>query len=86
MDPDALAALIRVVHRVAAGVVAATRADGFNLHLSSGACAGQVVPHLHFHVIPRFDRDGHSFHWRQGRYESADAMEARARGIRSAIR
>lgn len=86
MDPEALAALARIVQRVAGGVAAATRADGFNLHLSSGACAGQVVPHVHFHVIPRFDRDGHSFHWRQGRYESPQAMEERARAIRSAIR
>ena len=85
MDPDALADLVRVVQRVAGAVVAATGADGLNLHQSNGACAGQVVPHLHFHVIPRFDRDGHSFHWRQGRYESNDAMEARAAEIRSAM-
>ena len=85
MDPEALADLVRVVQRVARGVAAAARADGFNLHQSNGACAGQVVPHVHFHVIPRFDRDGHSFHWRQGRYESPEAMEARANDIRSAI-
>lgn len=85
MDPEALADLVRVVQRVARGVAAAARADGFNLHQSNGACAGQVVPHVHFHVIPRFDRDGHSFHWRQGRYESPEAMEARAIDIRSAI-
>ena len=36
------------------------RCDGVNLLLSDGSAAGQVVPHLHLHVVPRFfgDRSG----------------------------
>lgn len=29
------------------------KADGFNLAIQDGACAGQSVPHLHTHIIPR---------------------------------
>ena len=32
--------------------------DGFNVGWNSGETAGQVVPHLHIHIIPRYDGDG----------------------------
>ena len=32
--------------------------DGFNVGWNSGETAGQVVPHLHIHIIPRYSGDG----------------------------
>jgi len=29
-------------------------AEGFNLFQNNGECAGQVVKHCHFHILPRF--------------------------------
>ena len=31
--------------------------DGYNIGINSGAAAGQTVPHLHIHVIPRYAGD-----------------------------
>lgn len=31
--------------------------DGFNFGINSGEVAGQTVPHLHLHIIPRYDGD-----------------------------
>ena len=31
--------------------------DGFNIGLNDGLAAGQTVPHVHIHVIPRYDGD-----------------------------
>jgi diadenosine tetraphosphate (Ap4A) HIT family hydrolase len=31
--------------------------DGFNIGINDGAAAGQTVPHLHLHLIPRFKGD-----------------------------
>jgi diadenosine tetraphosphate (Ap4A) HIT family hydrolase len=33
--------------------------DGYNIGINDGASAGQTVPHLHIHLIPRYtgDRD-----------------------------
>ncbi len=33
------------------------RPDGFNIGINVGASAGQTVPHLHVHVIPRYSGD-----------------------------
>ena len=30
---------------------------GYNIGINDGAAAGQTVPHLHVHLIPRFDGD-----------------------------
>ena len=32
--------------------------DGFNVGWNHGTFAGQVVPHLHLHIMPRYDGDG----------------------------
>lgn len=40
-------------------------ADGYNLHLSDGACAGQEIEHTHLHVVPRFIDDGFFWNWRK---------------------
>jgi diadenosine tetraphosphate (Ap4A) HIT family hydrolase len=31
--------------------------DGYNIGINQGEAAGQTVPHLHFHVIPRYAGD-----------------------------
>jgi len=31
--------------------------DAFNLGLNDGAAAGQTVPHVHLHLIPRYRGD-----------------------------
>ncbi len=33
--------------------------DGFNIGINDGVAAGQTVPHLHIHLIPRFAGDLH---------------------------
>jgi histidine triad (HIT) family protein len=52
-DPLALAEIAKVLPKVVAAVKNAMRADGYNVLCNNGAAAGQVVGHLHFHIIPR---------------------------------
>ena len=82
-----------LLHRVIEGVQRTARAqavglgaDGVNIHQSNGSVAGQVVPHVHFHVIPRFRNDGHHWNWRAGRYADAAEMQMTAERIRSGWR
>ena len=31
--------------------------DGYNIGINDGAAAGQTIPHLHLHLIPRYEGD-----------------------------
>lgn len=45
--------------RAAAGrVQAKLKPDGMNIGINNGPVAGQAVPHVHWHIIPRYDGDG----------------------------
>ena len=39
------------------------KADGINIINNNDPAAGQVVHHLHFHIIPRYEGDGLE-HWK----------------------
>lgn len=55
--PEELGAAIgRVLPRIAAAVCQATGAGSFNVLCNAGRDAGQVVPHVHFHIIPWHSR------------------------------
>lgn len=41
-----------------ADVDAAFKPDAFNVGINDGPAAGQTVPHLHIHLIPRYWEDG----------------------------
>ncbi len=73
--PEILAGLIAVVRRVACSQVTGLGADGVSVSQANGDCAGQLVPHLHFHVIPRFEQDGRPAQWEQKQYDSSDEMD-----------
>ncbi len=39
-------------------VKSTVNASGINIIQNNGRDAGQIVPHVHFHIIPRFENDG----------------------------
>jgi len=73
--PEVQTAMMQAASRIAAAMMRAVDADGFNLILSNGACAGQVVQHVHLHVIPRFPDDGISLPSRSVSYESDEEKQ-----------
>jgi len=85
LPEDEAAELGRLLPRLARAVVKAANADGFNIFQTNGACAGQVVPHLHFHLIPRHENDGYTFRWRPGSYAEGE-LEAWRTRIADALR
>ena len=50
---ETLKEIVVRVQKVAAHLKAALPCDGFNILQNNGAAAGQTVPHVHFHIVPR---------------------------------
>lgn len=69
---------------VAKAVASAMKADGYNLLCNNGRAAGQVIEHLHFHIIPRRTGDGVFNRWPSYEYP-AGRIEAIAEAIREKL-
>lgn len=83
--PDIQAAILQAASRIAAAMMRAVDADGFNLILSNGACAGQVVQHVHMHVVPRFPDDGVSLPSRSVAYDGDEEKQRIIAEVRKRI-
>ncbi len=61
LKKDEAAGLIFAVQRVSSGIMESVYPEGLNIFINQGEVAGQVVPHLHVHVVPRTTGDGLKF-------------------------
>jgi histidine triad (HIT) family protein len=82
--PEQLAACMRTVQRVGRAVMKAFDAAGVTISQYNEAAGGQVVFHLHFHVMPR--HDGVPLGKHTGVMEKPDVLAANGERIRSALR
>jgi histidine triad (HIT) family protein len=60
---DVLAAVARTAQKIAKASMTALKPAGVNLVQANGPAAGQNVPHLHFHIMPRRPNDDVSLNW-----------------------
>ena len=79
--PDDWRAVAETGRKVAIAIEKGLNADGVNLAMNNREHAGQVVPHPHLHVIPRFKGDGLKLMpQRQYREHEADETLQKIRG------
>lgn len=83
VDADSLSAVARTTQKIARAVVTAFSADGVTVQQFNEPAGGQVVFHLHVHVIPRFE--GVSLRPHSGQMEKPDVLTANAEKIRTAL-
>lgn len=67
-----LSNLLKVVNLLEEIVVNVTKSHGINIHVAQGIAAGQTVPHLAVHLIPRREKDGISFEWVRKKIEKKE--------------
>jgi len=63
MPDEAISEVFKATKIVAEAVFEVTGAEGVEIRQRNGAVAGQIVPHVHVHVIPRFKNDGIVTDW-----------------------
>lgn len=83
IDAAALAAVTATVQLLAKACKRAFGADGITIQQFNEAAGGQVVFHLHFHIIPRFE--GEKMRPHTGTMEDGDVLKANAQKIRTAL-
>ena len=83
-DPETVKNWMAIVQRVAKAVKEGMGAEGFNLELNDGAVAGQLVNHLHMHIVPR-KSDDNLKHWPGTAYATAEEAGVVAEKIRKGL-
>jgi len=83
LSPDAAAALIKTTQKVAKAVKSALACPGIMLVQLNGAAAGQSIPHIHFHILPR--EEGLDLHLHGRAMRKPEELEPIAAKIRAAL-
>lgn len=83
LKPEERSVLMRTVCQVESALREVMQPQKINL-----ASLGNMVPHLHWHLIPRFGDDAHFPHpvWAATQRQTADAILAQRRALLPALR
>lgn len=85
LSDESAAALGRAMPRLARALMSVTGCPAINVLLNDGSGAGQEVPHVHFHLIPRHeDGSGLRKEWRASKLDPKDGA-ALAESLRAAV-
>ncbi len=66
--PELLGQVGSRLGKIAGAVAAAMNSDGYNVLCNNGRAAGQVIEHVHFHIIGRNAGDGVFDRWPSYKY------------------
>ena len=66
--------IVSIIKKITPAILAGVVAKDFNLGLNNGKLSGQVVDHLHWHIMPRFEGDGYDL-WHGKSYGEGQAEE-----------
>jgi histidine triad (HIT) family protein len=55
--------LFKKVNKISSAIFEGVGAQGTNIMIQNGVAAGQEIPHICIHIIPRGENDGINFQW-----------------------
>lgn len=80
-DEETVVKCSRVISKLSKQIVHNTGAAGCNVLNNCGEIAGQTVPHLHFHIIPRYsESDPVEFKFLESESQDLSAVLEKVRG------
>lgn len=83
MSADKVGDLFSKVPKIVNGVLQAIDADAFSLGQNNGRAAKQIIPHVHVHIIPRYNHKGTI--WTKRAISNEDELSKLAQKIRRMI-
>lgn len=84
--PDEILSKLHITaKKIATAQMNAFGADGVNILQNNGKASGQEVEHIHVHVIPRFENDGHHWNWNAKSYDDFTEMNELAGKLREQL-
>lgn len=83
MTDDQVGHLFSLIPRIARAVLRGTGAVSFNVGQNNGREARQIVPHVHIHIIPRYDSTGTN--WVRRKIVGDDLLAGAAQRIRDSL-
>ncbi|MBU2523341.1 MAG: HIT family protein [Nanoarchaeota archaeon] len=67
--------IIKTIKKIFPGILKSLNAPASNIVQSNGKDAGQDIPHIHFHLIPRYKGDNREIKWKTEKISSEDMQE-----------
>ena len=58
MNVDEVSKLFAKIPKIVNAIIKATNADAFSVAQNNGKAAKQIIPHVHIHIIPRYNTTG----------------------------
>lgn len=80
MDAELVGNLFHQIPKIAKAILSATKADAFSLAQNNGKAAKQIIPHVHVHIIPRYDSMGAI--WTKRTIPSSEELDELAKQIK----
>ena len=83
MDPNDVGKIFSLIPKIAKAVLAGACADAFSLAQNNGKAAKQIIPHVHIHIIPRYNNKGTV--WTKRQIPTDDILSELAQKIKTAL-
>ncbi len=71
-DGKTICQIMKTVKKIGKALKDGLKVEGYNITENNDPVAGQIIPHLHFHIIPRKKGDGLKL-WAQKKYNKGEA-------------
>ena len=83
MDSKDVGKIFSLVPKIAKAVLIGAGADAFSLAQNNGKAAKQIIPHVHIHIIPRYNKKGTV--WTKRQIPTYEVLSELAVKIRTAL-
>ena len=83
MNENEVSGLFSKIPKIVNAIIKATDADAFSIAQNNGKAANQIVPHVHIHIIPRYNITGTL--WTKRKIMKDDELDKMAQKIKDCL-